>query len=109
MKDDKELTNLWISIELAKIKFTGTHDIHTTHDKKCGILPLGCIGKLTIFNPFDNATNLELRDEYRVTLDYVTKSVYILKFPGGKIYSVEFADASEINRAVLLCVLESVK
>ena len=109
MKDDKEPTDLWISIEIAKIKYSWTHDIHSTVNGTCGIIPKDCIGKLTMFNPFDSATNVELRDEYKVEINYFHKRVIIYNHDTGQTWRVEYEDESQINRAVLICILENVK
>ena len=106
----KELTDLEVRVEIAKIYKGGKYDVHSRAVVDyCGIIPRDCVGKATSFNPItDNALNLELRDEYEVTVDYAYGRIFIL-YRGGMQARGEFTDKSQINRAVCECILESVK
>lgn len=102
------MTDLDLKIEIAKIKFSGTHDVHGYKESGfCGVIPIDCVGKLTEFDPLDNAINVELRDEYEVTVDYHHRMVFIFG-DKGRVYRFD-DDKTKINRAVCECILESVK
>ena len=108
MKDDKELTNLEVCNRIAKLT-KQNYQIINNEIKVCpanGILR----GYSSFYNPItDNALNLELRDEYQVEIDYFRGRVIIYNHDTGQTWAVYYADKSGVNRAVLECILESVK
>lgn len=69
-------------------------------------------GDLRCFNPItDKSLNLDLRDEFEVTINYSGNFAFI---PANRqrhrgICTVKFTDKSEINRTVCLVILESFK
>ena len=107
MKDDKELSDLDVCIEIEKLKgFTlvysdnlGDYSIGTPYAKDD-----------RRFDPItDNALNLELRDEFEVVVDYNNLEVICYKSKSAFMTTTNFTDKSQINRAVCLCILEGVK
>ena len=87
---DKKLTNNEINRALSRLQ---GHE-----EKPC------------YFDPVSNsAQNVELRDEYKVEINYFHKRVIIYNHDTGQTWRVEYEDESQINRAVLECILESVK
>ena len=110
MKDDKELTDLEVAVEIAKLK-----GISCRADYRCVRVIPGhanggnCLSSHThIFNPItDSALNLELRDEYEVEIDYFNKRCTMSNDNANITSYVKFTDKSQINRAAMLCILES--
>ena len=108
MKDDKELTDFQIKKRVVELRYGDKWDVHTNEPAGfIGIIPKDCMGKVAKIDPFDNALNLELRDEYGVTVDYHHRMVFIFG-DKGRVYRFD-DDKTKINRAVLICILESVK
>ena len=107
---NKELSDLEVRIEIAKIYKGGKYDVHSRPAVDyCGIIPRDCVGKTINFNPItDNALNLELRDEYKVSVDYHNCLAFIC-VNGDVAFEVYFTEELQINRVVLECILESVK
>lgn len=115
--DDKELTDLEICKAISKMK--GYEEIlkgDPLHQQgkfsvvKSRWKQSGNVKHYGSFNPItDNAINLELRDEYEVTVDYRNSRVYKVTLSGVCVDIIYFTDKSQINRAVLECILESVK
>ncbi len=102
----QELTDLGINIKIAELRGAKETFINFAESTVTAVFDnRTCFG----YDALDNAPNLELRDEYEVTICYVTNQVYIVKFPTGICHNQEFTDKSQINRCVLICILESVK
>ena len=103
---NKELTNGELAKAIALIKgWQGSLSISRVGSiEMCLGGHHGCLG-LSIL--------LGLRDEYEVEIDYSAKEVCIWGTKEGQnaiaLTSVEFADKTQINRAAMLCILESVK
>lgn len=110
---NKELTDLQVCIAIAELKgFEYTVCLDDTGDY------IEVDGQ--VFHPVAcGRLNVELRDEYEVTVDYQSKEVEIhgeVSSPESDagygivcIASVAFDDKTQINRAAMLCILESVK
>jgi len=64
-----------------------------------------------VFNPFDNDLNHQLMIEYDVNIDRDCDSAYILSDYTDKPHKaiVSFAVDMNINKAILLCIIESKK
>ena len=100
--NNKELTDLEICRGIARIKTLG---FAVDFDGKFSAHNVDWFP----FNPItDNALNLELRDEYELRIIYDKGYVYLYSAK-GLLFTSEFTDKSQINLAVCLCILESVK
>ena len=113
---NEKLTDLEVSRAIAMLKGL----IPKTYGAGPVFLKNPMTGSHKIYEPItDNAINLELRDEYEVEIDYSAGEVSIYGdvdnpesnagYDLVQIAIIEFTDKSQINRAVCLCILESVK
>ena len=109
---DKELSDFGICEQITlmrlKAKYPNAKSIEFERHNCFWVETVG-FSSWPLLNPItDNALNLELRDEYEVEIDYWMCVVQIRK-EGDVIAEVSFTDKKQINRAVLECILESVK
>ena len=101
MKDDKELTSGELAKAIALLKgWSGLLAVSRRGAIKECLDGLDCSLGMSII--------LGLRDECEVRIVYDKNYVYM--YDGkGRLFSAKFTDKSQINRAVLECILESVK
>ena len=109
---DNELTDLDVCGGIAKKKLGADLLSMENHpyDGICAIYKECGLRLRIAFNPItDDALNLQLRDEFEVEVNYFHGRVIIYDHDTGQTWRVTFSDKSEINRAVCLCILESLK
>ena len=107
----KELTDLEICKRIAEIKRPNEWIIK---DNKLMIV-VEQFGRehQEYWNPITgNALNCQLRDEFRVNIEYWLDQgavLYILNDDGERVCTIDVDTDEEINRAVCLCIIEAHK
>lgn len=97
-----ELTDLEISIKIAKIKGLDVKVEANLIKRRCGT------SKIFIpFIPFGFDCNCRLRDEFGVVIDYRFMEVYIPKADGSMGNPITYHNMKGINKAVLLAIIEA--
>lgn len=102
-----DLTDLEVKVAVAKIHLGSGYDIHKYEDTGfVGYLPVDCVGKLTEFDPFDDALTWKLMIKYKIKLDWEYDNTWVC-FKNG--ISKQLSKDKSSNKSVCLAVIELAK